>query len=488
MTHLRMGEQGSATDYCNRAQRLLATMRMAGVQYSTAFYVTHVQMGLPISYNLMKHLMVALGTRKTLNEDSLTSFILQDEAMQEAERSMELLPQANCTTPTKQGSRSGQHGKPCGSGSGGGKPAKDASKKKSAKDSGRGLTISPSSAPTVATLTTTKQGEVEAVRLGVALVERASRTRISSRPRRRPRQRTSTSAKDADSSAGGKGRGDKEASCTLVGIMEPTVSLAPKGGEDLQVVAAAVVLLDSGCLQHLMGTKEAFVDLESSGDVKHIRGFNGALQSVCGRGTVTLQGDTRKQVLIPDILYVPGVQANLLSAGQLKESGVKLQDDGDETLLISAAGNVLGQATYTGRVLCTDLHPCSASNAAEVVALQTTVSATKWTLDRLHARLMHVSIDNIRSSAKHEVAAKDGGLYFLLLKDRKTRYVWLRLVAKKSDVLREFQEWLVTVERQAKKLVLMLRSDRGGEFLGKEFTAFVDGKGIVHDLTCPYTS
>ncbi|CAI7761267.1 unnamed protein product [Closterium sp. NIES-54] len=25
------------------------------------------------------------------------------------------------------------------------------------------------------------------------------------------------------------------------------------------------------------------------------------------------------------------------------------------------------------------------------------------------------------------------------------------------------------------------------EFLGKEFTAFVDGKGIVHDLTCPYT-
>ncbi|CAI7812886.1 unnamed protein product [Closterium sp. NIES-54] len=60
-------------------------------------------------------------------------------------------------------------------------------------------------------------------------------------------------------------------------------------------------------------------------------------------------------------------------------------------------------------------------------------------------------------------------------------------VAKKSDVLREFQKWLVLVERQAKKPVLMLRSDRGGEFLGKDFTAFVDGKGIVHDVTCPYT-
>ncbi|CAI7784064.1 unnamed protein product [Closterium sp. NIES-53] len=33
----------------------------------------------------------------------------------------------------------------------------------------------------------------------------------------------------------------------------------------------------------------------------------------------------------------------------------------------------------------------------------------------------------------------------------------------------------------------MLRSDWGGEFRGKEFTDFVDGKGIVHDLMCPYT-
>ncbi|CAI7823178.1 unnamed protein product [Closterium sp. NIES-54] len=60
-------------------------------------------------------------------------------------------------------------------------------------------------------------------------------------------------------------------------------------------------------------------------------------------------------------------------------------------------------------------------------------------------------------------------------------------VTKKSVVLREFQKWLVLVERQAKKSVLMLRSDRGGEFLGKEFTDFVDSKGIVHNLTCPYT-
>ncbi|CAI5481959.1 unnamed protein product [Closterium sp. Yama58-4] len=330
-----------------------------------------------------------------------------------------------------------------------------------------------------------------------------------------------TSAKDADSSAGGKGRDDKETSCSLVGFVDPTVLLAPEAGEDFQAVAAAVqaspsvVLLDSGCSHHLMGTKDAFVDLGPSGDVKHVRGFNGALQDVKGRGTVALQ-DGREAGAHSRRAVRPGVHVNLLSAGQLKENGVKLQDDGDGMLLVSATGDVLGRAAYSGRVLCTDLRPCSATNADEVVALHVIVSGTKSTPDRLHATLEHVGIDTILRTANHElarhsfpnqisnaddvlavvhidmcgpfwVAAKEDSLYFLLLKDRKTRYVWVRPVVNKSDVLLEFQMGLVLVERQTKKSVLQLRSDRGGEFLGKEFTAFVDGTRIVHDLTCPYT-
>ncbi|CAI7898273.1 unnamed protein product [Closterium sp. NIES-54] len=75
-----------------------------------------------------------------------------------------------------------------------------------------------------------------------------------------------------------------------------------------------------------------------SDGVKHVRGFNGALQFVEGCGTVALQGEAGKRVLIPDVLYIPGVHANLLSAGQLKESGVQLKGDGDEMLLVVATG------------------------------------------------------------------------------------------------------------------------------------------------------
>ncbi|CAI7887963.1 unnamed protein product [Closterium sp. NIES-54] len=318
--------------------------------------------------------------------------------------------------------------------------------------------------------------------------------------------------KDADHSSG-KGRGDGEASCFMVGVVEPTVLLAPEAGEDFKADTAAVqanpmvVLLDSGCSHHLMGTKEAFVEMKPGGDIKHVRGFNGALQSVEGRCIVALRGENGKQILVPDVLYLPGVHTNLLSAGQLKDSEVKLQDVGDQKLLVSAARDVLGQAKYTDLVLCIDLRPCLQklmSAPAGVVALRTIASATKSMSDMWHARLVHVDVDTIKSSAKHEVAvdldikhstaadlpcafcvggklarhtfpdqgldaenaldvvhidlygpfrvaANDGSIYFLLLKDRKTCYVWVRPIAKKSDSLVVFEKWLKL--QRGKKLV-----------------------------------
>ncbi|CAI7839956.1 unnamed protein product [Closterium sp. NIES-53] len=130
-----------------------------------------------------------------------------------------------------------------------------------------------------------------------------------------------------------------------------------------------------------------------------------------------------------------------------------------------------------------------------------------------HARLAHVGVGMINSSAKHDVAigldikqsspanlpcaSSVGGklvrhtflekgsdaensldvvhidlcspfrmaaaywsLYFPLLKDRKTRFVRVRLITKNSDVLVVFE---------------------------KEFTDLVEDKGILHNLTYPYT-
>ncbi|CAI7781438.1 unnamed protein product [Closterium sp. NIES-53] len=120
MTHLRMGEQESATDYCNRARRILDEMRMAGVEYSTESYITHVVKGMPRGYNLMKRMMMVPSMRESLDEDSLTGYVLQDEALQEAEQPTELLSQASYTALTKQNRQQEQRGMPGGGGSRGG--------------------------------------------------------------------------------------------------------------------------------------------------------------------------------------------------------------------------------------------------------------------------------------------------------------------------------------------------------------------------------
>ncbi|CAI7761405.1 unnamed protein product [Closterium sp. NIES-54] len=456
MTHIRMGEQESATDYCNRARRILAKMWMAGAGYSTASYISHVVKGLPRGYNLMKRMMMVLGTRESLDEDSITSYILQDEAMQEAKQPTELLPQANYAAPTKLNRQQGQRGKPGRGGSGGGQSTKDVDEKRSTRDKGRGgggrwrecwILHDPNH---LSYECPDRDDSDEDDTKGGRGRSTSRRPQRDAKPRKEKQTSKKTlSTKDVDNSSGG------EASCSMVGVAEPTVSLAPEAGEDFQAVAAAVqanpmaVLLDSGCSHHLMGTKAVFVDMAPSDGVKHVRGFNGALQPVKGCGTVSLQGEAGKRVLIPDVLYVPGIQGNLLSAGQLKESGVQLQGNGDEMLLVAAT--------------------------REVVALRTIVSATKLTPDWLHARLAHVGVDTIKSSAKHEVAtglnikpstgadppcvscvggklarhtfpdkgsnaeevlavvhidlcgpfwvaAKDGSLNFLMLKDRHTRF------------------------------------------------------------------
>ncbi|CAI7819268.1 unnamed protein product [Closterium sp. NIES-54] len=346
-------------------------MRMAGAEYSTASYITHVLKGLPRSYNLMKRMTMVPGTRESLDKDSVTSYIFQDEAMQEAEQPTELLPLAIYAAPMKPNRQQEQREKQ----GGGGQSTKDVDERRSTRDKGRG---------------------------GAG------------------RWRECWICHDLDHlSYECPDRDDSHLARLLISMgattsrstVEPTVSLAPEAGEDFQAVAAAVqanpmaVLLDSGCSHHLMGTKAVFVDMAPSDGVKDVRGFNGALHSVKGRGTVALQREAGKRVLIPNVLYVPGVHANLLSAGQLKESGVQLQGDDDEMLLVTATGEVLGRARYTGRVLCTDLRPCSTwSPSTKVVALRTIVLATMSTPNRLHARLAYVGVDTIKSSAKHEVA------------------------------------------------------------------------------------
>ncbi|CAI7898770.1 unnamed protein product [Closterium sp. NIES-54] len=81
-----------------------------------------------------------------------------------------------------------------------------------------------------------------------------------------------------------------------------------------------------------------------------------------------------------------------------------------------------------------------------------------------------------------------GAEYFLTIVDVYTRTTWVYVLSKKSDVAETVKtDWLPMVERQQDRLVKAIRTDRGGEFMSKEFSLWLKKNGIRHSLTMPYS-
>ncbi|CAI7786065.1 unnamed protein product [Closterium sp. NIES-54] len=81
-----------------------------------------------------------------------------------------------------------------------------------------------------------------------------------------------------------------------------------------------------------------------------------------------------------------------------------------------------------------------------------------------------------------------GAEYFLTILDVYTRMTLVYVLSKKSDVAETVKtDWLSMVERQQNRLVKSIRTDRGGEFLSKEFRLWLKNNGIRHSLSMPYS-
>ncbi|CAI7880819.1 unnamed protein product [Closterium sp. NIES-53] len=81
-----------------------------------------------------------------------------------------------------------------------------------------------------------------------------------------------------------------------------------------------------------------------------------------------------------------------------------------------------------------------------------------------------------------------GAEYFLTIKDIYIRTTWVYVLSKKRDVAETVKtNWLPMVEWQQDQLVKAIRTDRGGEFLSKDFSLWLKKNGIRHSFTIPYS-
>lgn len=77
-----------------------------------------------------------------------------------------------------------------------------------------------------------------------------------------------------------------------------------------------VWFVDSGCSNHMSGTRSMFKEIDES-QRKHIRlGDNKQIQ-VEGKGTVVVETDHGQVRLLHNVFFIPSLAHNLLSVGQL---------------------------------------------------------------------------------------------------------------------------------------------------------------------------
>lgn len=80
-----------------------------------------------------------------------------------------------------------------------------------------------------------------------------------------------------------------------------------------------------------------------------------------------------------------------------------------------------------------------------------------------------------------------GNKYFLLLVNDFSRYIKIEFLRNKNEVFAAFKKVKIKTKVQSKRIIRILRIDRGGEFLSNEFKNFCKSQDIRQQFLALYS-
>jgi transposase InsO family protein len=291
--------------------------------------------------------------------------------------------------------------------------------------------------------------------------------------------------------------------------------------------------VDSGASQHLTPRRDWFSDYKSIPPKQVFMGDDHP-QLAIGVGSIRVQLEVDGEVIrgrFMDVLHVPGIANNLLSVSKMVSQGMSVQFEAGTCLIRNKAGKVVGKGVHDRnlyKLVTSALPECAHVAASALPAVQL------W-----HERLGHSGIQSLHklrhmvhgmenleqaslmevckacmqgkqqrnafpkestSSTRHvlelvhsdicgpmQTATFGGCRYFMTFIDDKSRKVFVHFLKSKDEALAKFQMFQAMAEKATGKCIKMLRTDNGGEFMSKAFTAFLESQGILHQTTAPYS-
>lgn len=289
-----------------------------------------------------------------------------------------------------------------------------------------------------------------------------------------------------------------------------------------------VWILDSGATEHMCSQKEKFMNLTPL--KSHVQVANSEKIEVAGIGDIFLNpasecGD--QTIFLANVLYVPNLDGNLLSAGRIEEIGIAISlQDGKAELKNPKENKVILTAHRYGRLYKIEemTHKACISRHEEIMhrrlghfhedAVKKLVKKNNSVLNQEEAskegticstcvlgkmkKLPFPKGETERSSRPLQLihsdvagpitpTSKGGSRYIVTFVDDYSRYVVVKTMKSKDQVLEKFIEYKNNVENLHGLKITSLRSDNGGEYVSKEFKDFLIQNGISRQLTVPRT-
>ena len=155
--------------------------------------------------------------------------------------------------------------------------------------------------------------------------------------------------------------------------------------------------IDSGASSHITNQRHLFVSLEP-----HRQAFsvaNGKTILSTDKGTIELQTSTRELIRIENVVYVPKCDSNLLSLGQLRQSGITYHDDNHE-MTLRRDGKTIARALRVGNLYILDTTRTGMTLTVNDRGRPTYLCGPTAELDLWHRRFAHAGVVRIKQASQ----------------------------------------------------------------------------------------
>lgn len=292
--------------------------------------------------------------------------------------------------------------------------------------------------------------------------------------------------------------------------------------------------IDSGCSNHMSGSRELFSTMDEK--FRHsVKLGNNKKMEVVGKGSVKIVL-RNTNFTISNVFHIPELKNNLLSLGQLQEKNISVIFQKGICKIYHDDRGLLVESKMSANRLFMLIDQTSDAERSKQHCFQTVAEDVPKLWHERYGHLSHRGMKMLQSRnmvrglpafdeqsftcsdclvgkqprnaipkksiwrAKETLelihsdicgpispTSPSGKRYILCFIDDYSRKAWAHFLSEKSEAFAQFKMFKRKVEIETDKHIKCLRTDRGGEYTSREFSDFCKEEGIRRQLTTAYT-